>query len=96
METTSSSSSFRIAESPTFRKSLNRLDSRESIYQRIVTQVYPMLRSDPFFGPHIKRLKGNLSDYYRYRIGGYRLLYAIDSENRVVVVTRIAQRKDAY
>lgn len=33
---------------------------------------------------------------YRMRVGHYRVLYEVDDEARVVLVTRICHRKDAY
>jgi len=40
---------------------------------KITDFVYPQLRSNPFFWPNIKRLKGEFEDYYRYRIVNFRL-----------------------
>jgi mRNA interferase RelE/StbE len=69
-------------------------------YQRnslkIKQDIYPVLRNNPFFGPNIKRLKGELSSIYRYRIGNYRLFYSVDTEKRLVFILDLEQRKDAY
>ena len=35
-------------------------------------------------------------DDYRIRIGDYRIVYAIDDSKGVIVVARIAHRRDAY
>jgi mRNA interferase RelE/StbE len=35
-------------------------------------------------------------DDYRIRIGEYRVVYAVDDVERVVVVARIAHRRDVY
>jgi mRNA interferase RelE/StbE len=35
-------------------------------------------------------------DDYRVRVGDYRLVYAIDDSDRVVLVARIAHRRDVY
>jgi mRNA interferase RelE/StbE len=55
-----------------------------------------MLRNSPFFGPNIKRLKGEFKSIYRYRIGNYRLFYTLDFEKKVVFILDITHRKDAY
>ena len=35
-------------------------------------------------------------DDYRVRVGDYRLVHAIDDSDRVVLVARIAHRRDVY
>jgi mRNA interferase RelE/StbE len=42
-----------------------------------------------------KKLHG-YKDRWRIRVGNYRVVYAIDDGRRIVDVTRIAHRKDAY
>jgi mRNA interferase RelE/StbE len=85
---------FQIAETKSFQKLKNKIDSK--IYKKIVEIVYPQLRSNPFYGTNIKKLKGELSDYYRYRIANYRLFYIIENEKVIIVITDLKQRKDSY
>ena len=33
---------------------------------------------------------------YRIRVGDYRIVYAVDDEERLVIVARIAHRRDVY
>lgn len=87
-------SDFSIAESKTFIKIKNDIDKK--LYDKIVNIVYPQLRVNPLFGTNIKKLKGELDGYYRYRIGNYRLFYLIDSEKIIVVVVDIRHRQNAY
>jgi mRNA interferase RelE/StbE len=89
------SAEFRIAETQGFRKKIGKRDY-SAIYDKIVAYVYPQLRSNPFFGPNIKKLKGGLSGIYRYRIGAFRMFYTIESEKVIVFVLDIAKRKDSY
>ena len=35
-------------------------------------------------------------DDYRVRIGDYRIVYAVDDEERLVIVARIAHRREVY
>jgi mRNA interferase RelE/StbE len=65
-------------------------------YSRIKENIYPALRKGPFFGPNIKRLKGEFNSIYRYRIGDYRLFYTIDFEKKLIFILDIIHRKDAY
>jgi len=33
---------------------------------------------------------------YRIRVGDYRIVYAVDDEERLVLIARIAHRRDVY
>ena len=70
--------------------------SLKHLHEKIVSYVYPQLRENPYFGLNIKKLKGRLEGFYRYRIGKFRLFYKIDESIVTVVVIDIAPRKDAY
>ncbi len=85
---------FKIAETKNFQKIKKNIDKK--IYDKIVNIVYPQLRSNPFYGTNIKKLKGNFEGYYRYRMGSYRLFYLIENEKIIVVVTDFKHRKDSY
>ena len=87
-------SDFDIVETKTFVKSRQKIDPK--VYKKIQNIVYPQLRKNPYFGTNIKRLKGDLSLYYRYRIGSYRLFYLIDNSKLVVAVVDLKQRQSAY
>ena len=50
----------------------------------------------PLTGPKVKRLKGRLHEYYRYREGDYRIVYTVAQRDRTVYVDYIQHRKDAY
>lgn len=89
------SDKFQIAEVESFQKVIDSNKYR-NLYEKIKTYIYPQLRNNPFFGPNIKKLKGNLEKYYRYRIGKYRLFYIADKEKVIVFIVTIKDRKDAY
>ncbi len=86
---------FRIAETDTFRTTIAGSHFRK-VYEKIHSYVYPQLRENPFFGRNIKRLKGSLSDTYRYRIGDYRLFYSISAGEVLVLILTIDHRQGAY
>jgi mRNA interferase RelE/StbE len=88
-------SEFKIAETDHFRKQMDKQNSKK-LYSKIESFVYPQLRKNPFFGPNIKKLKGEFEGYYRFRIGNYRLFYRIDKQKVIVFILEIADRKDAY
>lgn len=37
-----------------------------------------------------------LYDYYRVRVGDYRILYTVDFKKRVILILDIDNRKDVY
>jgi mRNA interferase RelE/StbE len=86
---------YKIAETDDFQKEIKN-DKFRNLYHKITDFVYPQLRSNPFFGPNIKKLKGEFEDYYRYRIGNFRLFYTIDKDRVIVFIVSIGDRKEAY
>ena len=87
--------SFKIAETETFEKKIKKLKYK-NLYSKITDYVYPILRTNPFFGPNIKKLKGEYKEVYRFRIGNYRLFYKVSEETVIVFIIDIEPRKDAY
>ena len=43
-----------------------------------------------------KKLAGSKEDLWRVRVGDYRIIYLIEEEVKIVKVTKIGHRKDAY
>jgi len=63
------------------------------IYIRIISALHA-LADDP--RPHgVKKLKG-YRDYWRIRVGDYRIIYAIQDNRLLVIVIRIGHRRDVY
>jgi len=85
---------FSIAETKNFEKIKQKIDSK--LYLKITNNVYPQLRSNPFYGMNIKKLKGEFEGYYRYRVGNYRLFYLIENDKVIVVVTDFRHRQNSY
>jgi mRNA interferase RelE/StbE len=86
---------FIIAETESFQKKIRTL-KHSSLYPKIIDYVYPLLRTNPFYGSNIKKLKGEYQDVYRFRIGSYRLFYKINQDKVIVFIIDIENRKDAY
>ena len=62
--------------------------------KKIIARVKDYLSKDPLsLG---KPLKGIFKGLYRYRYGSYRIIYAIDRGSVVILILRIADRKDVY
>jgi len=64
--------------------------------QRRLDRCFERLEVEPRRHPNIKRLKGRLAGYYRYRVGNYRVIYRVDEQDRIVIVAIIAHRREAY
>ena len=45
---------------------------------------------------HGKSLKGNLSEYWRYRVGDYRVICSIEDNELVVIAIAVGHRRDIY
>jgi mRNA interferase RelE/StbE len=43
-----------------------------------------------------QRLQGNLGEFWRYRVGDYRLICSLENDRFVVLVLRIGHRRDVY
>jgi len=61
---------------------------------RIITRVKTLLVQDP--GVLGKPLKGVFKGFFRYRVGNFRVIFAIDHAEHRVIVFHIRHRKDAY
>ncbi|MBD2665692.1 hypothetical protein B6N60_04507 [Richelia sinica FACHB-800] len=70
--------------------------SATQILAKKLARCFEQLEQNPRLHPNIKPLKGDLSGYYRYRIGEYRVVYEVDDTNHQVIVITIAHRSKVY
>jgi mRNA interferase RelE/StbE len=61
--------------------------------RKILDAIHKKLSSNPYIG---KRLVGELSPYYRLRIGDYRVIYEIHDQQLIVLIIKVRHRKDVY
>jgi mRNA interferase RelE/StbE len=61
---------------------------RQYLYEQIASLAEPRQRG--------KALKGQWAEYWRYRIGDYRVVCELRDETLVVLVVRVAHRKEVY
>ena len=74
-------------------KQLKKIDI--SISNRIITYMENIAKlKNP--REHGKRLSGQLSSFWRYRVGDYRILCDISDDELTVLVVDIAHRKEVY
>ena len=82
---------YRIEVTPRARKDLKGLPKRER--QRVAEQI-DILKADPR-PTGCKKLKGR-EDFYRIRVGNYRVVYQIENEVLLILIVRIGDRKEIY
>ena len=89
---------YRLFETGQFQRDLEALPPAEGarLERKLKGFVYPLLRTDPHLGPWIKRLKGYKPVTWRFRVGAWRIFYAVDEGRRIVSLLGIALRRDAY
>ena len=67
-------------------------DLTGAVKKRVVARI-ESLGNDP--RPHgCKKLAG--SEYWRIRVGDYRVVYSIDDKELLVLVIRVAHRREVY
>ena len=75
------------------RRQIRRLS--RSVQDRIISRLYA-LADDPR-PPGVIKMKGRRrSDEYRIRVGNYRVIYQINDDMLVVLIVRVANRREAY
>jgi mRNA interferase RelE/StbE len=85
---------WKIEFDPAAQKELNGLDN--SIARRISKFLYG--RVAQLDRPHQigERLKGTLSEFWKYRVGDYRVICSIEHARLVVLVLRVGHRREIY
>ena len=66
------------------------------VQDRIEATLYKKIASYQNPRQFGKLLKGRLSEYWRYRIGNYRVICKIEDHKMTVLVIHIDHRKDIY
>ena len=74
-----------------------------SEYKKLPPAIKPEIQEgldglvkSPFAGPKVKRLKGRLREYFRYRVQDYRIVYTVDQKAAIVYVDYIQHRREIY
>lgn len=61
-----------------------------------LNRCFSALETDPRRHNNAKQLKGGLSGKWRFRVGDWRVLYAIDDARQRVNILTIAHRREIY
>lgn len=86
--------SYKVVSTEKFEKSFLKLDKS---VQRLISKWIGKNLFDcenPYFSG--KSLKGNLSRYWRYRVGDYRLIVDIVDDELIIVMVSVVHRKNIY
>ncbi len=84
----------KIEFEPVAQKELDKLD--KSVARRILKFLYHRVGKldDPRnIG---ERLQGTLSEFWKYRVGDYRLICSLENYRLVVLVLRVGHRREVY
>jgi len=79
---------------PKIKRELRKLDKKDSknILDFLENEV--MLLEDP--RTIAIKLKKNLKEFYKFRVGNFRIIADIQDNQLLILVVRIANRKDVY
>jgi len=76
-------------------KAVKDLRSIPRAYQGKIINKAEALANDPYPRGCLK-LKGPQEDFWRVRIGDYRILYQVDDSVKIIDIRRIGHRKGVY
>ena len=76
------------------RKELSKLHPEEA--QRILRFVRGSLQGAEDPRQYGKPLKGRVSEFWRYRVGDYRLVCHLQDERLLVLIVRVGHRREVY
>ena len=86
--------SWKVELTPEANAALKRLGKPEA--QRIVRFLFERVQNRENPREIGDALKGNLREYWRYRVGHYRILCRLEDEVVTVFVIHIAHRREVY
>lgn len=84
---------YEIAFKPAAAKTLRRLPRKQA--EDFRARIGAVANNVRGTSEDVSRLKGS-DDRYRLRIGGWRILFELDRDERTMTVVRIRTRGDAY
>lgn len=61
--------------------------------QNKIDNAFGKIKSNPIAG---YKLMGELSDFYKYRVGDYRIIYQFNSEKSQVTILKVEHRQGVY
>jgi mRNA interferase RelE/StbE len=78
-------------------KALKDLKKIDLPYQKIIKEKLLILANNPgVLKNNIKKLGGTGENYFRLRVGSYRVIFEKKEEQLIILVVRIGHRKEIY
>ena len=78
-------------------KALNDLKKIDRAHQKIIKEKLLILAENPeALKSNIKKLTGTKDDYYRLRVGSYRVIFKREEKKLIILIVRIGHRKEIY
>ncbi len=78
-------------------KALNDLKKIDRAHQKIIKEKLLILAENPeALKSNIKKLTGTKDDYYRLRVGSYRVIFKREEKKLIIIIVRIGHRKEIY
>ena len=78
-------------------KALEDLKKIDRAHQIIIKEKLLILTKNPeVLKNNIKKISGTQEDYYRLRVGSYRIIFKKDKKLLLIIIVRIGHRKEIY
>lgn len=78
-------------------RALDDLSRIDRPHQRIIKEKLLILAENPeALKNNIRRLKGDVEDLYRLKVGSYRVIFKKDGMDLTILIIRIGHRKEIY
>jgi mRNA interferase RelE/StbE len=77
------------------KKAAKDLQKLTKLQQKRILQAISIVAKDPYQKHNqVKRLSGNLTGYFRLRIGDFRVLYLVDQNDRAIYIKAVLPRNE--
>jgi len=78
-------------------KALDDLKKIDRPHKKIIKEKLLILAENPeALKSNIKKLSGTKDDYYRLRVGSYRVIFKREEKKLIIIIVRIGHRKEIY
>lgn len=79
------------------KEAVTELEHIDPIWQkRIINKIKILAKEPKALANNIKKPKGKYHDYYRLRIGEYRVIFSMEKNELIILIIRIGHRRKIY
>ena len=71
-------------------------NNADAVLKDRISAAVDIISKDPRYHNHIKKLKGELKNMYRFRLGSLRIIYEVEEDIQAVRINTIETRGSAY